>query len=83
MAKFNLLLESAHSIALGLLSLLTESLTPSPSPFVEESVDLSAPAELERVDRCAAAALDGALEVLLQLLDHPEHTPFKSPNMDV
>ena len=39
---------------------------------MEESVDLGASAELEGVHGRAAAALDRALKVLLQLLDHPE-----------
>ena len=41
-------------------------------PFMEESVNFSSAAELERIDGGAAAALDRALEVLLQLLDHPK-----------
>ena len=41
-------------------------------PFVEESIDFGAAAELEGVDHGRPAALDGPLEVLLQLLDAPE-----------
>ena len=37
---------------------------------MEEPVDFGATAELERVDRRTAAALDGALKVLLELLNH-------------
>ena len=37
---------------------------------MEEPVDLGATAEFERVDCRTAAALDGALKVLLELLNH-------------
>jgi len=40
--------------------------------LVEESVDFGAAAQLQRVHCRRAAAFDGALEVLLQLLDAPE-----------
>ena len=44
---------------------------------MEEPVDLGATAELERVDRRTAAALDGALKVLLELLNHSTRKIFK------
>ena len=42
-------------------------------PLVEQSVDLGASAQLHRVDRRCPAALNGSLEVLLQLLNHLQH----------
>ena len=44
---------------------------------MEEPVDFGATAELERVDRRTAAALDGALKVLLELLNHSTREIFK------
>ena len=41
--------------------------------LVEEPVDLGTAGELEHVDGRGAAALDGTLKVLLQLLDALEH----------
>ena len=42
-------------------------------PLVEQSVDLGSSAQLHCVDGCRAAALNGSLEVLLQLLNHLQH----------
>lgn len=42
-------------------------------PLVEQSVDLGSSAQLHRVDRRCPAALNGSLEVLLELLHHLQH----------